>query len=370
MIFLNGLLALLGIYLIGTALVDMFTSILLPRTVNAHNRFAAVYYRFTWRHYSRFAEKRKAKDAWLAFFGPLSLLILFALWAGLMIVGFALLMVGMQLPLQGGEPNLPTSLYASGVTFFTLGFGDVVATSGFGRTLCVLEAGVGFAFLAIAISYLPVIYQSFSRREAQILLLDARAGSPACAVEFITRYTSVGDFEGLREHLIQWERWAAELLEGTLSYPVLAFYRSQHSTDSWLAAVTMIMDSCALLRANMDGAPHECTRLLRQAELTFAMSRHAVVDLCLIYGMKPEPPNPPRLSEEEFDRIAEYVSERGYVVRDVVGTRAKLEEIRSYYEPYVHRMAYGFSLTLPTWMPEPGAMDNWQTSSYGNVMHL
>ena len=47
--------------------------------------------------------------------------------------------------------------------------------------LTVTEGGMGFGFLALVIAYFPVLYQSFSRREIQLTLLDAWAGSPPAA---------------------------------------------------------------------------------------------------------------------------------------------------------------------------------------------
>src|SRR5207244_5325862 len=80
------------------------------------------------------------------------------------------------------DDRFATYLYFSGTTFFTLGYGDVVPTQAWGRALSVAEAGIGFGFLAMVISYLPVLYQTFSRREITISLLDARAGSPPPAI--------------------------------------------------------------------------------------------------------------------------------------------------------------------------------------------
>src|SRR6202007_3363827 len=136
-------------------------------------------------------------------------------------------------------------LYLSGETFFTLGLGDVTPASSAGRVLVVIEAGIGFAFLALVIGYLPVLYQSFSRRELNITLLDARAGSPPSTEELLR-----GEWNhqaALTALLHEWEHWSAEVLESHLSYPVLSYYRSQHDNQSWLSALTTILDTCALL---------------------------------------------------------------------------------------------------------------------------
>src|SRR5207249_4041653 len=136
----------------------------------------------------------------------------------------------------------------------TLGYGDVVPTGAWGRSLAVAEAGIGFGFLAVVISYLPVLYQAFSRREITISLLDARAGSPPSAGELLRRLAQARSLAGVGPLLVEWERWAAELLESHLSFPVLSYYRSQHDNQSWVGALATVLDTSALLIAGVEGA--------------------------------------------------------------------------------------------------------------------
>src|SRR6185503_625334 len=81
--------------------------------------------------------------------------------------------------------------------------------------------------------------------------------------------------------LAEAERWAAEVLEGHLSFPVLGYYRSQHDNQSWLAALACALDASALLLTVADGTDRT------QARLTFAMARHALVDLGLVLRRPP-----------------------------------------------------------------------------------
>ena len=156
---------------------------------------------------------------------------------------------------------------------------------------------MGFGILAIVIGYLPVLYQAFSRREVNISLLDARAGSPPCAVELLRRYGQHQSAESLGQFLYEWERWAAELLESHLSYPTLAYFRSQHDNQSWLAALTMIMDACTLIMVGIDGTPE------KKARLTFAMARHAAVDLAQNFRATPHPCHDDRLLSGELEKV-------------------------------------------------------------------
>src|SRR4051794_19401665 len=172
--------ALAGAVLILAVLAEAFEALVLPRRVTRRLRFARVYYRLGWRAWAGAADLLKPgprRETALSVFGPLSLLVLFALWAVGLIVGFGLVHHAAA-PRDGG---LADSLYFSGVTFTTLGYGDLSPVGPASRALSIAEAATGFGFFAIVISYLPVLFQSFGRREALIGLLDARAGSPPSA---------------------------------------------------------------------------------------------------------------------------------------------------------------------------------------------
>src|SRR2546429_8968240 len=158
-------------------------------------------------------------------------------------------------------------MYHSGETFFPLGYGDITPVSPVARALAVLEAGMGFAFLGVVIGYLPTIYSAFSRREIEISLLDARVGSPPTAAELLTRFGNCPQQTVLDEILRDWEHWAAQVLESHLSYPGLSFFRSQHNNQSWLGALTTILDASALVMAGVDGIWDE------EGRLTFCMFR-------------------------------------------------------------------------------------------------
>ena len=248
-------------------------------------RLTSWFYRRTWIPYRELASRipsRARRENFLGYFGPLSLIFLLILWATGLIFGFALLQYGAGEHFRlGSEPlTFGVLLYHSGETFFTLGYGDIIPSSGVARALAVTEAGLGFAFLGVVIGYLPTIYSSFSRREIEISLLDARAGSPPSAAELLSRFGNCPQQAVLDQIFKDWERWAAEVLESHLSYPVLSFFRSQHNNQSWLGALITILDATALVIAGVDGLRFE------QSKITFAMARHAVVDLAQVVNAR------------------------------------------------------------------------------------
>ena len=349
--------AALGLALIAIVFVDAFEVMLLPRRVRHAYRLARLYYRWAWQVWRGIARGLPGgafRHAFLGVFGPLSLFALIFLWALGLIAGFALLHWSLDTGISGTDGNFFAYLYFSGGTFFTLGFGDMVPSGALGRFLSIAEAAIGFIFLAVIISYLPVLYQAFSRREITISLLDARAGSPPTAGEFLRRLAEAR--QPTCGFLGEWERWAAELLESHLSFPLLSYYRSQHDNQSWVAALTMILDTTALMIAaakDSDGYP---------ARLTFAMARHAAVDLGMVYSQLPRAPKQDRLPPPEWERLHASLSGAGLPLRDGPESAKALAELRALYEPFVNTLAIFFQLTLPPFLPTQTPVDNWQTA--------
>ncbi len=346
-------------------LVDGFQTMVLPRRVAWRFRPARLYYRALWRVWraaARLWPAGKRRHTFLSVFGPLSLLGLFLTWVLGLILGFALLQqsLGPQyITAPDGDPkNFWTYLYLSGGTFFTVGYGDIYPLPGLGRVLAVVEAGLGFGFLAVVIGYLPVLYQAFSRREVSISLLDARAGSPPSAGQLLLRLARARNLGRADELLAEWERWAAEVLESHLSFPVLTYYRSQHDNQSWLAALTAVLDTCSVMLALGEA------RCAYQAQLTFAMARHALVDLSLVFSTPPLPPEPDRLAPERLGRLRDLLRKQGMALREGPAADAKLAELRGAYEPFANGLAQFLLFTLPDILPEKAVVDNWQTSAW------
>jgi hypothetical protein len=355
--------ALASLALIGFILVDGFETMVLPRRVTRPYRLARLFYRGTWRLWRGAARRLppgRRRQNFLSWFGPLSILGLFVLWVVGLVFGFALLHWALGTPLStpGGPADFATYFYLSGTTFSTLGYGDVTAVGTPGRVLTVIEAGMGFGFLAVIIGYLPVLYQAFSRREVAISLLDARAGSPPTAGQLLLRAARAGNVAAVDPVLAEGERWAAEVLESHLSFPVLSYYRSQHDNQSWLAALATILDTSALVLAGVKGKdPY-------QAQLTFAMARHAAVDLALVFHTPPRPPDPERLSAGQLAQLRATLHEAGLELWPGQLLDDKLSELRGMYEPFLVGLADYFLFQLPPFLPEKTVVDNWQTSAW------
>jgi Ion channel len=352
-----------GVVLFLVVLWDAFEAIILPRRVTRKFRFTRFYYRLTWaswKFHAQLISSKKARETFLGFYGPISLLFLIGIWAIGLVIAFGMMQygAGSAVNITGTTSSFNTDIYLSGTTFFTLGLGDVVPRSGLARFLVVAEAGFGFGFLAAVIGYLPFIYGAFGSRETNIVLLDARAGTPPTAGELLRRHSYPEGKEALRLLFKEWERWSAELLESHLSYPVLAYFRSQHDNQSWIGSLTAILDACALTVAVIEGA---CAK---QAELTFAIARHAVADLCQVFSATPRLPEIDRLPAETLNKLRTKLLEHGTTFRSTPESEQKLFELRRMYEPYVFALALHLNQTLPSWIPDLNSKDNWQTTAW------
>ncbi len=351
---------------------------LLPRRVHRSLRFARLFFRaswWAWRALGTRIGRQRRHEGFLSVFGPLSLIVLIAIWATMLSIAFGVI----QWAIGGGtEHSLANSLYMSGVTFFTLGFGDVTPHTAMGKFTAVAEAGTGFGLLAVVIGYLPVLYQLFSRREAQIIRLDVRAGSPPTAATLLARYSEGQRLDAIDALLAEWELWAAELLESHQSYPMLAFYRSQQRDESWLAALTAMMDVSALVLTGFRGVN------TFQARVTFGTTRLALMDIANLFSQAKLDDEiraraGERLSGTEFERLQKRLSAAGLefsettsgsspggsaatASEDQQSAESRLAEFRAMYEPYALVLAEYLSLPLPRWVAPSNQLDNWQRS--------
>ena len=360
------------VFLVGV-LLDAFQTIILPRRPVGRFRITRFFILATWSPWGYLIDhwaSRRSREQMYSFYGPLSLLVLFVVWALLLVAAYALIYLGLHMPFA--DPTHPIThferlrscVYVSGTTLFTLGLGDVQPASHVARMLLVLESGTGLGFVALVIGYVPVLYTAFSHREVSVALLDARAGSPPAAGELLLRHNFSGGHDALTFLLADWERWCAEMLETHISYPLLCYYRSQHDNQSWLAALTAILDTCALLITTIEGPS------TRQAQLTFAIGRHTLVDLGHVFQQEKKEQRyrdspPVRLHDDEFARLCEMLSSAGFSLCGNVESHERLSAIRKLYEPHACAMADYLRLELPLWAPIPPdplrKRDGWTT---------
>lgn len=354
-----------ALLILGAVVQDAFEVMVLPRRVYRRVRLTRFFYRASWAAWSRIA-RRAATDSdrarLLGFFGASSLMTLFALWAAALILGFGLLQWAVERGNAAHPTTLAEQLYMSGVTFFTLGYGDIVPHRPAGRFVSVLEAGCGLGFIAVVIAYLPLLHTLFSRREAHVIGLDARAGSPPTACTMLLRHAEEGGFVRLEGLLRDWEIWAADLLESHLSYPMLVYYRSQHDDQSWLSAMTAIMDCCALILVGVEEMP------ALQARMTFTMARQVLVEIAKSFRVTPSPyTGGDRLAHADFVRLVERLGKAGVRWTERTDAEETLRALRATYEPLLDGLNLRLMLPLPGWMARGDAADHWQGGHRGTM---
>jgi Ion channel len=327
-----------GLILLGVALWDAFSTVVLPRTVSIVLRPARVIYHVGWRLWrvvGSWYSNRRTRQIFLSTFGPLSVFLLLILWAVMILVAFALLHFGLKTQLNAPESQsgIGTLLYLSGTTFFTLGLGDVAPLNALGRVLIVAEVGTGIIFLAMIIGYLPMLDQAYAQREVGVQLLESRAGSPQSAVRLLRRFGRPESAEVLATVLLEAERWAAELSQSHIAHPMLVYYRSQHLDQSWLISLTTLLDSCALLIVGRKGVPS------RQARATFRMAVRVAADLVHVLRVTPNSEANDRLPPRDFPQLCAALESSGLVLPAGTEAEAGLTKLRGFYEPSVRSLA-------------------------------
>ncbi len=346
---INPIEVLLGLLLWCSVLWDGFATVVLPTTVDPKRRLSANVVRWTWRQWSWVGRKISAPRLrlnFLAVYGPLSIVALLVLWGGLMIVAFALIYHGLAPRFQAppGKTGFGTLLYMSGSTFLTLGLGDVTASDPVGRSVVLLEAASGYMFLALIITFVPVLDQSYGDREIGNVLIHSRAGTPPNAIRFLRRYAGADYGEVLRANLRDGERWMATMLESHLSHPVLAYYRAQRPGQSWLLSLATILDASALLIVGGDGLA------TAQAKLTFRMGLRLLEELTTALGITIDSRCPARLTEPELPAVLDAVM--AAKLNLVLGPERGTELLRlvQRYDCYLATLGAWLVIPLPAWI--------------------
>jgi nitrate reductase NapE component len=343
-------------------LQDAFEVMLLPRRVRRRWRLMGLFLCFAWALWAGIGRQIKPhceRERFLSLFGPISMVGLFSIWAIGLMAGFGLVFWSLERHLPN-HYDLGSYLYMSGTTLVTLGYGDFTPHAVSAKAIAVAEAATGFGLLAVMISYLPVLYQLFSRRETYVMQLDGRAGSPPTAGVLLGRHASNQALHKLDDLLLDWEKWCAELVESHLSYPMLSFYRSQHANQNWLTALAAITDCCVIVMVGLKDVP------AFQAKMTFAMARLAMVELCRVFHLSPIPHPEDRIGRDEFQALNAELSASGLAWVDSGAADGKVAEFDATYEPFLQALARFLIIDLPSVTPGSGnGLDNWQRSVRG-----
>lgn len=333
---------LVGAVLIALMLAEFFVAFLLPRRVRRDPRIAQGIYRALWRPWRRLAAHCPpvTGDTLLGLFGPFALLLELVVWAVGLMLGYACVQ------------------WAGGGSFdFALSAGTFLSAASepggsWHRAIFLLEAATGVGVLFTVIGYLPALYGAFSRREVAVSRLSAHAGSPPTAGALLTVAGERDRWSQLNSYLHDAEEWAAEMMETHLSYPLLMYYRSQHLGQNWLAALTTIVDTSAVLLSALEEHAPEA----RAAEVTFALGRHALSDLAL-QARAPAPVALRALSGDELAELRRLLELGDLPLAPEGDWRRRLDVYRRSYEPKAAALAHELALQLPPWFPDEHVLE-------------
>lgn len=326
MLLLRLLVLLAGIGLVIRVMLSAIRTFVLPRSArDSVTRAVFLTVRWFFNVRLRWANSYADRDRVMAFYAPVSLLLLPGMWLALVLLGY----MGIFWAL--GVQPWPTAFTLSGSSLLTLGFAlakDLPTT-----VLAFSEAAIGLILVALLISYLPTMYTAFSRREAAVTMLEVRAGSPPSAVEMLSRFGRLQRLSKLAELWVEWEIWFVELEETHTSLAALAFFRSPQADHSWVTAAGAILDAAALSRSVVD------IPLDRQADLCLRAGYLALRRIAEYFRIKydpdPQPGDPISIGRDEFEAAYEELASQGVPLvadreqawRDFAGWRVNYDTV-------------------------------------------
>ncbi len=265
----------LGAAVVALNLFDVFQAVILPRASGIRFRITARLVRATWPLWSRLGTRipdGDARENFLGAYASLALVGFLIVWVAGLIFGYGLIVFGLRDEVHP-IPNLGDAIYFAGVSFTTIGYGDFTPTGGAARFVALLAGASGFSVVAIVTAFLFQVFGAFATREGFVITFGTRAGAPPSGLTLLETYRRLGIDGDLDDVFEQGMVWAAAVLESHLSYPILAFFRSSHDYESWVAALGGLLDAAALrLTLVTDGATGH-------AKLFSILGRHLVHDL-------------------------------------------------------------------------------------------
>lgn len=251
------------------------------------------------------ARSYERRDAIMAMYAPVGLLLLPIVWLALLLAGFSAMFWAL------GAASWREALLLSGSSLLTLGFAALPTLAI--TLLAFIEAGIGLMMVALFIGYLPTMYGAWSRRETAVSMLEIRAGAPPSAVEMLTRYHHAGHFGDLTRIWPEWEQWFIELEQSHTTLAALSLFRSPSPRRSWITAGGTILDTAALLLAAVDlPTVSEAALCIRAGSLAF---RGIAQSLLVEYNPQPLPGQPISVTRAEFDEALARLAAEGIALK-------------------------------------------------------
>ncbi len=341
----------LGVILVALVYWDLFESIVVPRPTPGWFRIGRYVLRISWRVVRAIGRGRDGRrhETLLGLYAPAVTVLLLAVWLAALILGIGLIEFGLRDQLSPVPQDLGTAIYFAAATVLTLG-GDIAATGPLARLVVGLGAASGLGVVALVVTFLFSLYASYQRRELRVVTLQAAAGAPPSAVALLETYAHLGLVGRLPELFVDWESWAAEVLDSHVAYPLLGFFRSSHDNLSWISSLGTVLDAASLVLTTIEGVP------TGEAELLRRVGSHLAEDISNLgyragsAGRRDPTGGASGLDRGAFDAAWTRLEEAGY--RLVPADRAwpAFEAVRAEYASRLEAMASYWATRSTSWL--------------------
>lgn len=342
---LQLVLLIVGLFLNAIVFYDLFQTVVLPRPAVRKVQLGTAVVRplwLVWRWISRRSSQVERIEARLGAFGPIALLILFAIWALALILGYGLVIDGLADQFHPQPQDLATSIYISSSTLVPLSFGDFVPEGGAARLLIVAESATGVALAALAITLLFSLYESFRAREEMVVSLDALAGAPPSGVHILETAADLHMRPDLMGTFEEWRKWSAMVLESHLAYPLLVYFRSSHDNEAWVNSFGAVMDAAVLVMSTVEDDSAGSARLM------YTVGNHLVEDIGWVFRFRST--SDAIVERPEWQIAVERLTRAGYQSRDAEPAWIKFVELRSRYATTLNNMAQLLAVPPAEWI--------------------
>jgi hypothetical protein len=296
-----------GLSLVIVTIFSVLATFVLPRSARPRlTRGLFILLRKLFDFLVHFADSYRGRDAIMAYYAPVGLMLLLPTSYILIATGYMLMYWAL------GIRNLYEAFRLSGSSLFTLGFS--IPEGSWLAMIAFSEAMLGLIMVALLMAYLPTMYSAFSRREQMVNMLEVRAGSPPSAREMLLRFNRIQGLDKLGEYWRSWEVWFADVEESHTTLAALVFFRSPRPELSWITAAGTVLDAAALTLSCVD-VPYEPS-----AALCIRAGYLALRRIANHFGLpNPQDPHHPAdtvsVSRDEFDAILRELAASGLPIK-------------------------------------------------------
>ena len=335
-----------GAILVVVTLYDVFQSVVLPRPAVGRVRLSTTFINVGWRAWRRVAErprKLQMREAALAAFAPMMIVVLLIIWAFFLVLGYALIFSGLHDGLTPQPDSFGTTLFWSVGAMLSFSVQGIEATGIATRTLAGIEAASGFGLFALVISLLFSLFSAFQRRETAVVALDALAGAPPSGVQILERCAADDMSEQLTATFDEWRLWTVDVLESHLSYPLLFYFRSSHDNEAWANSFGAVMDAAVLVLSTVDEVPEGHARLM------YKVGAHLVADM-RSYFKYAERDDVPGVEHEEWVQACERLRRAGYRLRETQAAWQEFSKLRSTYAAWLNETTKYMGVPPAPWI--------------------